>query len=343
MNINKKIALNLQRFAAADTNVKSGAEMSKDMKDNYDLELLRRALPNLVYAQFGKKEPMPQREGQKPRWRQFKSYGPALTPLQEGVTPAGLHPELEIIEGETEQYGAFTEISDRISMETIDPVILELTKLHGEQGSNTIDIVTRNELMTGTNVLYAPKSDGTKVVSRAGLDATCTLTPKVISIAKTILKRKNARQINGSYVAIIHPDIENDVTTHPLFIDVNKYSENVKKIYEGEIGKLYGVRFVVTSNAKIWNNSAASVGATPKGLAVYGCLFLSEDAYGVVQLTGGNMQIIAKPLGSGQDPLNQRATVGWKVTGYAVKILNQLGIVRVECCAADFSDIAVAN
>lgn len=63
----------------------------------------------------------------------------------------------------------------------------------------------------------------------------------------------------------------------------------------------------------------------------------------MVQLTGGNMQIIAKPLGSGQDPLNQRATVGWKVTGYAVKILNQLGIVRVECCAADFSDIAVAN
>ncbi len=238
MNKNKKLMLNLQRFAAGDTNVTSGAEMSKDMKDNYDLELLRRSLPNLVYTQFGKKAAMPQREGQKPRWRQFKSYGPALTPLQEGVTPAGLHPELEVIEGETEQYGAFTEISDRISMETIDPVILELTKLHGEQGSNTIDIVTRNELMTGTkNASYAPKSDGTKVVSRATLDKTCNLTPKVISIAKTILKRKNARQIDGSYIGIIHPDIENDVTTHPLFIDVNKYGDNVKKIYEGEIGK----------------------------------------------------------------------------------------------------------
>ena len=342
MNINKKLSLNLQRFAS-NTNVTSDANMSKDMKDNYDVELLRRALPNLVYAQFGKKTPMPQREGQKPRWRKFKSYGPALTPLQEGVTPAGLHPDLEIIEAETEQYGAYTEVSDRISMETIDPVILELTKLHGEQGSNTIDIVTRNELMTGTNVLFAPKSDGTKVNSRAALDKTCNLTPRVISIAKTILKRNNARQINGSYVAIIHPDIENDITNNPLFIDVNKYGDNVKKIYEGEIGKLYGVRFVVTSNAKIWNDSSASTGATPAGLAVYGCLFLSEEAYGVVQLTGGNMEIIAKPLGSGDDPLNQRATVGWKVTGYATKILNQLGIVRVECCASDFSDIAVAN
>ena len=52
MNKNRKIMFNLQKFAAADTNVTSGAEMSKDMKDNYDMELLRRSLPNLVYAQF---------------------------------------------------------------------------------------------------------------------------------------------------------------------------------------------------------------------------------------------------------------------------------------------------
>lgn len=337
--------LNLQHFAKLNTNVTTDSEMSKDMKANYDTELLRRMTPNLIFTQFGKKTPMPQGQGQNPRWRKFKSYAPALTPLQEGITPAGNKPKLEIVTGHTEQYGDYTAVSDRLKMETIDPVILELTKLHGEQGSNTIDIVTRNEILKGTNVLFAPKSDGTKVYTRATLDKTCTLTPRVISIAKTILKRKNARTIGGSYIGIIHPDIEHDVTNHPLFIDVNKYGDNVKKVFEGEIGKLYGVRFVSTSNAKIWNDSEAEEGATPEGLAVYGCMFIGEESYGTVQLNGGNMEIIVKQLGSGgtEDPLNQRATVGFKVTGYDTKILNNLAMVRVECCSEDFSEIAEEN
>lgn len=336
---------NLQHFAELNTNVTTDAEMSKDMKEYYDTELLRRMLPKLIFTQFGKRTPMPKGQGQNPRWRRFKSYEPALTPLQEGITPAGKKSKLEVVTGHTEQYGDYTAVSDRLNMEAMDPVILELTKLHGEQGSNTIDLVTRNEVLKGTNVLFAPKADGTKVYTRATLDKTCTLTPKVISIAKTILKRRNANTIGGSYIGIIHPDIENDVITHPLFIDVNKYGDNVKKIYEGEIGKLYGVRFVVTSNAKIWNNSSAEEGATPEGLAVYACMFIGEDSYGTVQLKGGNMEIITKQLGSGgtEDPLNQRATVGFKVTGYDTKILNNLAMVRVECCSADFSDIAEEN
>lgn len=339
-----KLVFNLQQFASNPVTT-SDSEMSKDMQDYYNVELLKRALPNLVYGQFAKHTPLPQHEGQNPRWRKFKSYEPATTPLQEGVTPPGNHPKLETIEGHTEQYGDYTEITDRVSMETIDPVILELTKLHGEQGSNTLDIIVRNEVMTGTNVLFAPKSDGTKVTKRADLDGTCNVTPKVISIAKTILKRNNIRPINGSYVGIIHPDIEHDITTHPLFIDINRYGENVKKIHEGEIGKLFGVRFVTSSNAKIWNDSAATVGATPAGLAVYGCVFIGEDVYGDVQLSGGNMEMIVKPVGSGgtSDPLNQRGSVGWKVTGYDAEILAQLGIVRLECCSSEFSSIAEAN
>lgn len=339
------LKLNLQHFADLNTNVTTDSEMSKDMKEYYDTELLRRMIPNLIFTQFGKKTPMPKGQGQNPRWRKFKSYAPALTPLQEGITPAGNKPKLEIITGHTEQYGDFTAVSDRLNMETMDPVILELSKLHGEQGSNTIDIVTRNEVLKGTNVLFAPKSDGTKVYTRATLDKTCTLTPRVISIAKTILKRRNARTIGGSYIGIIHPDIEHDVTNHDLFIDVNQYGDNVKKVFEGEIGKLFGVRFVTTSNSKIWNDAEAEEGATPEGLAVYGCMFIGEDSYGTVQLEGGNMEIITKQLGSGgtEDPLNQRATVGFKVTGYDTKILNNLAMVRVECCSADFSDIAEEN
>lgn len=339
-----KTKLDLQYFADLNTNITSDSGMSAEQKEYYDGELLRRAKPNLVHAQFGKKAPLPQGNGKNVRWRRMKSYGPALTPLQEGITPKGKKAVFESIEVTAEQYGDYTAVSDRLKMESTDPIILELTREHGIQSAETIDTVTRNELQTGTSVIFAPKSTGAVVSTRADLDKTCKLTPKVISMAKTVLKRRTVPTINGSYIAIIHPDIEHDVTTNDDFIDVVKYN-NQEKIFEGEIGKLYGVRFASTPNAKIWNNSSASQGATPAGLAVYGCLFFGEDAYGVVQLEGGNMEMIVKQLGSGgtEDPLNQRATVGWKVTDYATKILDETRIVRVECCSEDFSPIAEAN
>lgn len=344
-----KYALDLQRFAAGDNssgnpmnvNTTASPGMTKDQKEYYDSELLRNTTPNLVYAQFGKKVPMPQNNGKHVRWRRLKAYGAATTPLQEGITPAGNKPEFENLEAAVEQYGDYTVITDRVKMESMDPMVIELTREHGNQGALTIDTVTRDELMTGTNVVFAPKADGTKVLSRDTLDKTCTLTPNLISMCKTILKKNKAKTIGTDYVAIIHPDLEHDVTTNEKFIDVVKYKDS-EKIYNGEIGKLYGVRFVTTPQGKIWKGDDDNC---PAGLAVFGVLFIGADAYGVVQMSGGNMEMIIKQVGSGgvDDALNQRGSVGWKVTGYATKILNELNIVRAEVCSTDFSEIEEAN
>lgn len=349
--MNKNNIFNIQLFADLNTNTTSDTGLAPEVKDYYDTECLRNAKPNLVYAQFGKKTGLPQGNGHIVKWRRMIPYGAATTPLQEGITPAGKKAKFEEISVEAKQYGDYTVISDRVKMETLDPIVIELTREHGNQGALTIDTVTRNELMCGTTVVFPDKKttdeDGnetyTKVTSRDALDESCTLNSKLVGLCKTILKRRNAPKINGSYVAIIHPDCENDLMNDPNWIDVVKY-KNPEQIFEGEIGKLNGVRFVTTSEAMIWNDSKAEQGATPEGLAVYGCIFLGADAFGNVQLEGGNMEIIVKPLGSGgtEDPLNQRSSVGWKVTDYATKILDETRIVRAEVCSAEFSKLLAA-
>lgn len=335
---------NIQLFAELNTNVTTDAGMSVEQKEYYDSELLRYAGPKLVYAQFGKKASLPQGNGKNVRWRRLKSYEAATQPLQEGVTPAGHKAEFEAVTATIEQYGDYTAVSDRLKMQSTDPIILELTREHGQQGSLTIDTVTRNEIMTGTNVLFASKSDGSAVTTRAGLDATCIMTPALAAKATAILKKHNAPTIDGSYICVIHPSVEHDIVTNKDWIDVVKYKDT-EKIYAGEIGKLYGIRYLSTSQCKIWNDSTAEVGATPAGLAVYGCVVFGADAYGNVPLEGGNMEMIVKQLGSGgtDDPLNQRATIGWKVGGYTSKILDETRIVRIECCSSEFSAIDKAN
>ena len=75
------------------------------------------------------------------------------------------------------------------------------------------------------------------------------------------------------------------------------------------------------------------------GRAVYSTLVLADNAYGVTEIEGGGLQHITKQLGSAgtADPLNQRATVGWKAIKTAERLVEQY-MVRIETCSEFNSD-----
>lgn len=331
--------INLQLFANPNTQTTTTPGLSNAMKTYYNSELLENAGPNLVHYQFGKKVKVPQRRGKTIEWRKWNSLGKALTPLEEGVTPDATAMSVDIVVAYLYQYGAYTTISDFLDMTAIDDVIVEAANKHGESAGLTIDTITRNAIHSDvTQFLYA-FTDTVKPVSRVNLTANCIVTPKVIAKAVAMLKKKNTPKIKGKYIAIIHPSVEFDLETSEDWIDVHKYAATTE-IFEGEIGEIYGVRCVVTSEAKIWKGT----GTEPNGLAVYGTLVFGKDAYGVVDLEGGGLEMIIKQKGSGgtADPLEQRSTVGWKVSGYSAKVLLPEYIVRIESCSA-FSTEDEAN
>jgi N4-gp56 family major capsid protein len=120
---------------------------------------------------------------------------------------------------------------------------------------------------------------------------------------------------------------------------MHKYT-TTENMYEGEIGRIEGVRFVETSEAAIYTGAEDEC---PEGLAVFAPLFFAAGAYGVTEITGGGLQTFIKQLGSAgtSDPIDQISTVGWKATKTA-EILVDSYMCRVECCSA-FSDEAEAN
>lgn len=75
-------------------------------------------------------------------------------------------------------------------------------------------------------------------------------------------------------------------------------------------------------------------GGGASGATVYGTIVYGQDFAGEVSLdgTGKNVSIIAKPAGSSGaiDPLNQRATVAWKIKGFTATILQDAFCVRIE-------------
>lgn len=284
--------------------------LSAEMKTFYDMTLIDEAAPNLVHDQFGQKRPIPANGGKTIEFRKFAPLDKALTPLTEGVTPDGKSLEVNTVTATVSQYGDYITLSDVLELTAVDNVIVESLKLLGRQGGATLDTVVRNVLQSGTNVTYCPKFVNgveTAVTSRAGLDATAQLTVDVVQQVVAKLRAQNAPTINGKYVAIIHPYVAYDLMRDPEWIDAHKYAQPVN-LYEGEIGEIAGVRFVQTTEAKIYTGSGC-----PSGLAVFGTLFLGDGAYGTTEITGGGMQTIVKQKGSGgtSDPLDQRSSVGY--------------------------------
>ncbi len=333
------LMLNLQLFAELNTNVTTDAGLSAENKTYYDRVLIEEASPNLVHDQFGQKRPIPKGSGKKVEFRKYASLPKATKPLTEGVTPEGKKLNVTTVEAEVGQYGDYVALSDMLDLTGIDRNVLEATKAVGRQAGLTLDTITRNALQSGTNVFYCPKADGTVVSDRTELDDTCFLTVKVVKRVAALLKAVNAPKINGDYVAIIHPHVGYDLTNDPKWEEMHKYC-TPEEMYEGEIGRIAGVRFVETSEAAIYTGSENEC---PEGLAVYGCLFIADGAYGVTEIEGGGLRTIIKQLGSAgtADPLDQRSTVGWKGTKTAEILLDPY-MIRVECCS-DFSDEAEAN
>lgn len=338
----KNIIFDLQRFAnptqvVQDSLNKSTSEgLTDEMKTFYADLIVDYAKPNLVHGQFAQKKTVPKNGGKSVEFRKYKPYGVAGK-LTEGETPMGNKLEVSVINAELAQYGDYTAVTDVVSLTAIDDNLLVAARQHGDQAALTSDTITREVLAGGTNVLYAGGVSG-----RASLNA--KLTAADIKNAVRKLKRKNAKTINGSYVCIISPDISHDLTNDEAWIDVHKYA-SPEEIFNGEIGKLYGVRFVETTNAKIFESSSdinlpsakdgfmAAAGASGKA-AVFATIVLGADAYGEIELAGGNLKHIFKNFGSGgvSDPLEQRATSGIKFWQSAVRLSEEY-MVRIESLA----------
>ena len=303
---NAEMKFRLQLFADfPNTVVKTTTSgMSPTMKTFYDTALLENSRETNVFSQFAKKQPM---KGNKVEWRKFDKFAKATAPISEGVIPTASDFGMTKIEAETQQYGDYTTVSDRLKMEAYDDVIFGATEEMGAAMGETRAVLTRNVISATTAVFYA----GNKT-AKNGLTATDVMTEALVNKAATWLKKNGAPKINGSYVALIHPCVAEDLRNSEGWKDAHKYAA-VKELFNGEIGELHGVRFIETNLSKITAEGSS-------GVSVFHTLFFGKDAYGEVEPEGEGQEMIIKTPEQIGGPLNQFSTIGYKFC-HAAKIL----------------------
>lgn len=323
------LRLNLRLFDAVTPNATTDSGLSAEMKVFYDKDLLENAAPALVHDQFAQLRDIPKHGGNTIEFRRFEPLPKAMTPLVEGVTPDGKKLSVSTLTAQVQQYGDYVPLTDRIQTEAIDNVLLETNQLLGQQAGMTLDTVTREVINAGTSVYYA----GGKTL-RSALTKTDTITVETVQMIVAIMKGQNVPKIDGRYyAAIVHPHVIYDLKRDPEWQDVKNYAAPEDRL-TGEIGMIEGVRFVETSEAKIFEGEGAS------GINVYSTLFVGQNAYGTTKTADGGLKMIVKQLGSAgsADPLDQRGSAGWKAIKTA-EILTQTYMIRCES-GSKFSDLS---
>ena len=329
------LELDLQLFANANTQKTTTAALSDENKTYYHDTLIDQAEPYLVHDQFAQEINIPEHGGKTVEVRYFDLLDKTTTALSEAVTPDGTNLTMGVKTATIAQYGAYVSLSDVISVTAIDPMLVQATKTMGSQAGRSLDSITRDVITGGTNVMYCPKYvNGTKtaVTARSGLDATAVIDVDTILKAAAQLEAMLAEPINGSYVCIIHPYVAYDLMRNEEFIEWHKYA-STEELFRGEIGMVGNVRFVKTTEAKIVMQDTTPVFLT---------MVIGKDAYATTYAKGLGLEHIVKPLGAGDDPLNQRATVGWKATKAALRLKEQ-NMVRIECCSSLGGNITAGN
>lgn len=300
--------------------VQTYSGLTAEQKQYYDRTLLSRLLPNLVFLKHGQKRSIPKREGATVNFRRFNSLPVVTEPLTEGVPPAGSSLSITTITATVQGYGDYVLLSDFLDMAGIDPVATETLEVQGEQAAISLDTIVRNVIAVGTNVLYA---NGT---SRLSITSADILTSTLVRKARKIMARNNVRRyVRNEYLAFIHPDAAHDLMGDPKWEAAAEYAGSTQ-IFDGELGKLYGIRFIETTLAPIFAGEGSG------GIDVYATIVIGADAYGIPDIAGSSKpESIVKPLGSAgtADPLNQQSSVGWKAYLTAVR-LQELAILRIE-------------
>jgi N4-gp56 family major capsid protein len=325
------------------------------------VRMLERAMPYLHYEKFGQTYPLPTNSTQTAKFRRYflsgatgsaglsqansNYYVPlATTPLVEGVTPAGSRLANQDYTVTLAQYGDFITITDVVDATHPDDILKSATDTLGEQAALTVETLRFNVLKAGTNVFYA-----NKVADRAHVASAITREDQ--RRITTALNRQNAKKITqivassadfntknveASYVAICHPDLETTLRDMTGFITVANYGPHTSP-YEGEIGSCEQVRYLTSTVNTPWadaaTNTAVGSWRSTGNVApdVYPIIFLARDAYGIVPLKGKSAMtpLVVNPKPAPGDPLGQRGTVGWKLWTSTV-ILQELYMARLE-------------
>jgi N4-gp56 family major capsid protein len=341
--------------------VTSSSTLSGQFRNHFRKQLLKWTEQLLVLNQFAQKLPVkvPKNGGGK-GITAFRFGNPAINDVQaltEGTVPANSTARqlsLSSISKSLTQFGEHTVLTDILTGTDLFDSSERAMKTIAKDMALHFELLTRNVLV-GSNTTISGANMGTAQEGGGSLDNSDTLNENFITgadfaalnssttgnvnTAAFVLDNATELQINRAplmdgknYACVLGPQVARDLMRDTDWLEAKKYSD-VKDLYNGEIGSLYGVRFAMhtvpfvatgsATNSDRFIYSTAGGNGTGTGKNIYTSLFLGAESFGVPALSGENPaepDIIVAEGADKADPYNQLTTLAVKTYWTALRV-----------------------
>lgn len=296
--------------------VLTNSSLSGEIMVYLERKFLKRAMYQLVMKEGGATQTQQSNIGNTVTFNRYSPLAIANTPLTQGVNPADTTITATQVTATLAEYGNTLRLAKFLSTTSIDKGNKEKIEILGQNMGETLDQLVRDELFAGATVQYAAGVAGlTSITTSTVFNA--TETSKVVA---NLEQGKAMPYADGFYIGKVQPKTKYDLIHDTIWINAKTYSD-VKKLYTGEMGELYQVRFLLNKNGKVEASTAN----------VYSNFIHGDQAFGVYDLEGDMPELIIKISGpqDTSNPANRYSTASW-AGSFATKTLNPAWVINLK-------------
>ena len=296
--------------------------------DAYYDRLLLKMLRQLEfhYSKYAVEKSLPKNFGDTINWRRFNKLSVTKNALVEGETPSGQTVSGSSVTAVIAQYGNVMYFTDIVELQQLDKIKQEYTVELGFQAKESLDEIVRDALIAEGSVYFAGGVATSAALDAAADSSAANAVPTIDDFRRIVLGMKKDfiggnRKAGGRYVALVSPEVMAQLFEDTRVQNFMDYGRTNAMFTTGMVVDMFGIRFEEVLNAPQF---------TEGGHIMNISTVLGEEAYAITKLEGAGLRVISKGLGSAgvEDPLDQRQSIGWKITGFGVKVLQPLALVN---------------
>jgi N4-gp56 family major capsid protein len=255
----------------------SNSSLNQAIQTIWSKEILFQAMPILRFEQFAvKKTELGVAPGLRVNFLRYKNFAVDPTPLTEGVRMTTSALTAEQIAITVAEHGYAVAVSELLLNASFDDVMASASRLLGRHMAQYLDVQARNTLSAATSAVFGYDrsalqgvndwyNEGTPATQISDLDGAYKLSTGAVKDAALTLAGKNIPRLGETYVQFVHPKQSRDIRSNPEFIEVTKYAAPGNFML-GEIGRLYDVVFIETTQVKKLSVNAAYTTSTSVGV-----------------------------------------------------------------------------
>jgi N4-gp56 family major capsid protein len=237
------------------TDVITTSSLPDALRVIYSNELEFTARPAMVYDQFCEvKDDFRVKKGQQAYWTIFRQLPPAINPLVQnqdvdGGSVVDFQRSLTV-----DEYGYSIGTTEELDLTSYFGPIGDIVRsLLAPQMALTLDLLARNAFLDRSKAKYETFAGTASSFDTLG--ASDVMSSNLIRQAAYKLSVRRAPLMGSDYVAIAHPAVIYDLRGDSYWRDAQLYA-GAENIFNGEEGRLHGVRFIKSDMARIPNAGA---------------------------------------------------------------------------------------